>query len=169
MVKAGAGGIAENIMRRAVRLAKSAQTPADRLETLQSLSVYAHTSALAADVYFEIGAEIANQGTNKDDAVQAFTIANKFTISRNDTEIPYHVGSLVELGKIALDYDNNPTRVIELFNKVKNMHMEDEIHVELLVLVGRAHVVSDMLSLLQHTLFSSHPRLSAYNHSLSGS
>ena len=78
--------------------------------------------------------------------MQAFTIANEFVVSRNDSEIPYHVGSLVELGKIALDHDNNPSRVIELFNKVKNMHMGDEIHVELLVLVGRAYVVSVMFT-----------------------
>ena len=144
MVKAGSGGIAENIMRRAVQLAKSA--PSGRSETLQLLSTYAHTSALAADIYFEIGMEISkkgiDQGDNKDEAMQAFSVANEFVATRNDTESPYHIGSIVELGKIALEYEGNGNKIIENFNKVKNVHMEDDLHVELLVLVGRAHVVS---------------------------
>lgn len=142
IAKAGTGGIAENIMKRAVHIAKSA--PNGRLETLQTLSTYCHTAALAADTYFEIGMEISKQGIDKEDnkvdAVEAFSIANEFAVMRNDTEVPYHIRSIVELGKISLEYENNHDRVIELFNEVKNVHMDDNIHVELLVLVGRAHV-----------------------------
>lgn len=165
MAKSGAGGIAENILRRAVQLAKSAPNSSgsggssSRLETLQLLSAYAHTAALAADMSYEIGMEIVpttNQGGSsstilqedeerKEDillAKQAFMIANEFTAMRNDTENPHHIGSIIELGKIALEYEDNAVRVIDLFNKVKNVHMEDAVHVELLVLVGRAHAVS---------------------------
>ena len=59
MSKAGAGGIAENILRRAVQLAKSA--PSGRLETLRQLSKSAHTNSLAAATYYEIGMEIVKQ------------------------------------------------------------------------------------------------------------
>jgi len=141
MAKAGTGGIAENILRRAVQLAKA--SPTGKLETLQLLSTSAHTAALAADIYYEIGAEIVKEGTTKgdkkDDAILAFRIANEFVAMRNDTEIPNHIRSIIKLGKIALEYEDNAVRVIDLFNEVKDVHMEDDVHVELLVLVGRAH------------------------------
>lgn len=143
LASTGAGGIAENILRRALVLAKS--SPNKNLETLQQLNAYAHTAAIAADIYHEIGLEIVRQGVEKEDkerdAIQAFTFANEFIATRNDTQTPYHVGSIVELGKLALLKDDARS-VIDLFNKVKNVHMEDDVHVELLVLVGRAFVVS---------------------------
>jgi hypothetical protein len=49
MAKAGAGGIAENILRRAVALTKSGD-PSGRLDILHQLVAYAHTNALAADM-----------------------------------------------------------------------------------------------------------------------
>jgi hypothetical protein len=49
MARTGTGGIAENILRRAVALTKSGD-PSQRLETLLRLVAYAHTNALAADV-----------------------------------------------------------------------------------------------------------------------
>lgn len=49
MAKAGTGGIAENILRRAVGLTKSGES-SGRLETLLQLVAYAHTNALAADM-----------------------------------------------------------------------------------------------------------------------
>jgi len=143
MAKAGAGGIAENILKRAVQLAKSAPIGKERIETLQTLSTYAHTAALAGDIYYEIGTEIVKQdigeGDKRDGAMQAFAIANEFVGIRNDTESPYHIASMVELGKIALEHENNAIRVIDIFDQVKNVHMENDAHVELLVLVGRAH------------------------------
>jgi len=142
LTRSGAGGIAENILKRAVQLAKSA--PSGRLETLQLLSKYAHTSALAADIYFEIGMDISkqgiDQGDNKDDAIKAFSIANEFIVRRNDTDIPYHIGSIIQLCKIALEHEGDGQKVIDKFNEVKDVHMPDDLHVGLLVLVGRAHV-----------------------------
>ena len=49
MAQTGTGGIAENILRRAVALTKSGD-PSEKLETLVQLAAYAHTNALAADV-----------------------------------------------------------------------------------------------------------------------
>ncbi|KAL7544627.1 hypothetical protein ACHAWF_008003 [Thalassiosira exigua] len=152
MAKAGAGGIGENIMNRAVQIAKSA--PSGRLETLRALSVHAHTAALAANIHYEIGIEISRQGIDKGEnkarAVQAFTIASEFVAMRNDTETPYHIGSAIERAKIFLEHDNNAGKAVELLDKVKNVHMEDDLHVELLVLVGRAHVVSIVFALCAH-------------------
>lgn len=138
----GAGGIAESILRRAVTLAKSA--PNKKLETLQQLKAYAHTAAIAADIYYEIGLEIVRQGIigqedKERDAMRAFTFSNEFIATRNDTQTPYHIGSNIELGKLALEKNDTQT-VIDLFNKVKNVHMEDDAHVELLVLAGQAYV-----------------------------
>ena len=83
MSKAGAGGIAENILRRAVQLAKSA--PSGRLETLRQLSKSAHTNSLAAATYYDIGMEIMKQSIdiadNQVDAVKAFNIANEFVVT----------------------------------------------------------------------------------------
>ncbi len=155
-VDAGRGGIAENILRRAVQLAKSAPVQGSgggnsRLETLRKLGEYAHTLALAAEIHYEIGMEIVansvsgdhNGGdSKKEEAVGTFSIANGFIAARNDTKTPYHIGSIVELGKIALDEEGNGRTVVRLFQKVKDVHMEDDRHAEMLVLVGQAHVVS---------------------------
>jgi len=142
MAKAGSGGLAENILRRALTLAKSSST-SDKLETLQKLSTYAHTNALAADIYYEIGLEMVNQGIDdnkKDEAVKAFSIANEYIVLRNDDDNPYHIKSVIQLAKIALEHDSNANKVIDYFKMVKDVHMDDDVHVDLLVIVGRAHV-----------------------------
>lgn len=142
--KVGTGGMGEHILRRAIKIAQSA--PSGRLETLQKLSSYAHTAALAADIYFAIGMEIVKLGIdkqdNKADAVHAFSIANEFVASRNDAEVPFHVASLIELGKLALESDDNAKQAIEYFEKAKQLHLEDDDHVKMLVLSGQAHSVS---------------------------
>ena len=136
--------IAENIMRRSVQIAKLA--PSGRFETLKVLSTLAHTFTLAADIHFEIGMEISKQGfeqgDNKNIATQAFSIANEYVANQNVTENPCHIRSIIELGRIALEYDGNSNKVIQIFNKVKHVRMEDDLHVQLLVLVGRAYAVS---------------------------
>ncbi|KAL3807720.1 hypothetical protein ACHAXA_008293 [Cyclostephanos tholiformis] len=137
MAKAGTGGIAENILRRAVALTKAGD-PSGRLETLLQLATYAHTNALAADIYHEIGLEMSKQGIDRGRVVQAFTIANEFVAIRNDAEAPFHIRSIIGLCK-SMFLEGNVKGVIDLFNKVKNLHMEDDLHTELLVLVGRAH------------------------------
>ena len=108
------------------------------------MSTHAHTAALAADIYYEIGMEISSSGdiTEKDrsSAKESFTIANKFVISRNDDESRFHIGSLIELGRLALDGDNDAKKAIEYLSRVKDAHMEDIDHVKLLVIVGRAHM-----------------------------
>ena len=142
LVQAGGGGIAENILRRAVKLAKAA--PAQRLETLQILSTHAHTAALAADIYYEIGLEIASSSEStvesRASAKEAFTIANEFVLTRNDDKSRFHIGSTIELGRLALDGDNDAKKATEYLNQIKDDHMEDNDHVKLLILVGRAHM-----------------------------
>ena len=143
LAKAGTGGMPESILRRAVQIAQTA--PSGRLELLRTLSTYAHTAALAADVYYAIGIELTKQGTDqestKTDAIEAFAIANGFITMRNDADTPYHVLSTIEMGKIALD-QGNVEEAIDYFEKVKSLHLDDEDHVKLLVLSGRAHSVS---------------------------
>ena len=138
----GAGGIAENILRRSMQLAKSA--PSERLQTLQVISTYAPTYALAADIYFEIGKEAAK--TNITEAKTAFRIANGYIEKRNDSQAPFHSASLVEVARISLEAENVPARAVEIFETLKDVHLEDSIHVDLLVLAGRAHVVSAKVS-----------------------
>ena len=142
MANSGAGGIAENILRRAMQLAKTA--PSERLQTLQVIAEYAPTYALAADIYFEIGKEAAK--TNITEAKTAFRIANGLIEKRNDSQAPFHAASLVEVARISLEADNVPVRAVEIFETLKDVHMEDAIHVDLLVLAGRAHVVSANVS-----------------------
>lgn len=45
------------------------------------------------------------------------------------------------MGKIALN-QGNVEEAIDYFEKVKSLHLDDEDHVKLLVLSGRAHSVS---------------------------
>lgn len=151
MANSGAGGIAENILRRSMQLAKTA--PSERLQTLQAISAYAPTYALAADIYFEIGKEAAK--TNITEAKTAFRIANGLIEKRNDSQTPFHAASLVEVARISLEADNVPSRAVEIFETLKDAHMEDSIHVDLLVLTGRAHVVSAYESLEPHNGFVS--------------
>ena len=143
LAKAGTGGMPESILRRAMQIAQSA--PSGRLELLRTLSTYAHTAALAADVYYAIGVELTKQGMDEDstktDAMEAFAIANEFIMMRNDADAPCHVPSTIEMGKLALD-EGNVKEAIEFFDKVKSLHLDDDDHVKLLVLSGRAHAVS---------------------------
>ena len=144
--KAGTGGIGESILRRALQIAQSAST--GRLELLRTLSTYAHTAALAADLYYAIGIELTNhdmdQESIRDDALTAFTIANEFAAMRNDTDIPCHVQSIIEIGKLALDQGNS-IRAIEYLERLKSLQLEDDVHVKLLVLSGKAHSVRSLL------------------------
>ena len=136
LIKAGGGGIAENILRRAVKIAKAA--PSQRLETLRILTTHAHTAALAADMYYEIGMEISS--SNLSSAKEAFAIANEFITTRNDGESSFHIGSIIELGRLSLEGENDANKAIEYLNKAKDANMEDGDHVKLLVLIGRAHM-----------------------------
>jgi len=136
LVKAGGGRIAENILRRALKIAKAA--PSQRFETLRVLSTHAHTAALAADIYYEIGMELASSDVSS--AKEAFAISNEFITTRNDDASRFHIGSIIELGRLALEGDNDANKAIEYLNKAKDAHMEDGDHVKLLVLVGRAHM-----------------------------
>lgn len=136
LVRAGGGGIAENILRRAVKIAKAA--PSERLETLRILSTHAHTAALAADIYYEIGLGISSSDVSS--AKEAFAIANEFIATRNDEESRFHIGSIIGLGKLALEGENDASKTIEYLSKAKDVHMEDDDHVKLLLLVGRAHM-----------------------------
>lgn len=144
LAKAGSGGMAESILRRAIQVTQSMSS--GRLETLRTLSAYAHTAILAADIYYAIGMEIKRQGidvkNNKAEAIEAFTFANEFIAMRNDTEAPFHAKSILEMGTIALDNDENAVEAVEYFNKAKALHLKDDDHVKLLVLSGRAHMVS---------------------------
>jgi len=137
LVKAGGGGIAENILRRAVQIAKAA--PSQRLDTLRILSTHAHTAALAADIYYEIGMEISSSDVSS--AKEAFAISNEFIATRKDDESRFHTGSMIQLGRLALEGDNDAKKAIEYLNKAKDAHMEDGDHVRLLLLVGRAHML----------------------------
>lgn len=141
IAKAGTGGMGESILRRALQIAQSASS--GRLELLRTLSTYAHTAALAADLYYAVGMELTKQvaDSTQADAVEAFTIANEFIVVRNDTDAPCHIPSIIELGKIALDQGDS-ARAIDYFEKVKRLHLEDADHVKLLVLSGKAHAVS---------------------------
>ena len=81
---------------------------------------------------------MSKQGIDRGRVAQAFAIANEYVATRKDAEVPFHIRSIIELCKNRF-FEGNVTGVIDLFNKVKNMRMEDDVHTELLVLVGRAH------------------------------
>lgn len=141
LVKAGEGGMAESILRRAMQIAQSA--PTGRLDVLRALSTYAHTAILAADMYYAVGMELLAQDTTLTDANEAFAVANAFAIMRKDKDVPIHIPSVIEMGKAALDKGNSRL-AIEYFESVKSLHLEDDVHVKLLVLSGKAHAVSPL-------------------------
>jgi hypothetical protein len=99
---------------------------------------YRSNVVIAYTSYFEIGLEMSKQGIDRGRVAQAFTIANEYIAMRNDAQVPFHIRSIIELCKNML-LEDNVTGVIHLFKKVHVMHMEDDVHTELLVLVGRAH------------------------------
>jgi tetratricopeptide (TPR) repeat protein len=142
LTKAGTGGMAESILRRAIQIAQSASS--GRLELLRKLSQYAHTAALAADVYHAIGTELTKQSmedeATKTSAMEAFIIANEFIVMRNDLEVPCHSASTIQMGQLEL-HQGNSAKALEFFDKVKSLHLEDDDHVNLLVLSGKAHAV----------------------------
>lgn len=142
LTKAGTGGMAESILRRAIQIAQSASS--GRLELLRKLSQYAHTAALAADVYHAIGTELTKQSVEDEatrtSAMEAFIIANEFIVMRNDLEVPCHSASTIQMGQLEL-HQGNPAKALEFFDKVKSLHLEDDDHVSVLVLSGKAHAV----------------------------
>ena len=81
---------------------------------------------------------MSKQGIDRGRVAQAFAIANEYVAIRNDAEVPFHIRSIIELCKNTF-FEGDVTGVIDLYNKVKNMRMEDDVHTQLLVLVGRAH------------------------------
>ena len=125
-----------------MQLEKSA--PSERLQTLRVISTFAPMYALAVDIYFEIGNEEAK--TNITEAKTAFRIANGYIEKLNDSQVPFHSASLVEVARISLEVENVPARAVEILETLKDVHMEDSIHGDLLVLAGRAHVVSAKVS-----------------------
>lgn len=70
--------------------------------------------------------------------VQSFATSNEYMIQRKDSDVSFHVRSIIELGKIML-LEDNYIGVIDLIDKVKNMKQDDDVQTELLVLSGRAH------------------------------
>jgi len=147
---AGNGGMAESILRRAIQLAQSVLS--GRLELLKALSAHAHTYALAADVHYAIGTELVRIGidkeNNKAEAIEAFTFAIEYIAMRQDGEAPFHLQSVMEIGRIALEYNSNANQALEYFDRAKTFHkMKDDDHVKLLVLSGQAHALLGELDL----------------------
>ncbi len=122
------------------------------------MSAHAHTGALAADIYYAIGKELVRLGidkeNNKAEAIEAFKFANEYVAMRKDGDAPFHLHSVMEVGRIALEYDGNAKLALEYFDKAKTFHrMKDDDHVNLLVLSGKAHAVSSfVLSVLDNTI-----------------
>lgn len=92
-----------------MKIAKAA--PSQRSETLRILSTHAHTAALASAIYYEIGLEISSSDVSS--AKEAFAIANEFIATRNDEESRFHIGSIIELGKLALEGENDANKAVE--------------------------------------------------------
>ncbi|KAK1745343.1 hypothetical protein QTG54_004634 [Skeletonema marinoi] len=138
LVKAGGGGIAENILRRAVKIAKSA--PSQRLETLRILSTHAHTAALASDIYYEIGLESSSSGDlaleGENDANKAIEYMNKAKDAH--MEDGDHVKLLVLVGRAHMALGEIEVAISELTRALSlQNHRHQNAHYELAIALSK--------------------------------
>lgn len=139
----GDGGIAEAILNRALGYAKNAPKK-DRVEIYIFLIKAAHTTSLAAEMYYLLGIELLSSINGVDDpahrtALQAFLTANQYAELSNGDEGKGHGKSLVELAKIALYTTNDPMQARSLLNSALACPaLEDTARAEALSLLEKS-------------------------------
>jgi len=139
--KEGEGGMAEAILRRALDYAKSVPKK-DRIQLLQSLLDSSHTASLAADIHYFFGKELlsSEDSSIRERAQHAFLAANQYAELTSGNGGKGHGESLVELGKIALNSNNDPGKAQMLLARALDSDLDD-VRVEALVLQGKAKKV----------------------------
>jgi hypothetical protein len=149
----GDGGLAEAFLNHALGYAKSAPKK-DRLEIYNALISAAHTSSLAAELYYHLGAELLStlkdtknspspMNTNYRAAVRAFLTANQFAYLTSGNEGKGHGKSLVELAKIGLHTSNDKAQL--LLKRALACLLDEATRAEVLLLLQQTETVSSNL------------------------
>jgi hypothetical protein len=142
-------------LRRAITLCNGAATTSkdNKLDTLRTLSELAFNSELAADMYYEIGSEIATHvldggdGADKSesnkDALRAFEIANRYACSGQDApaECHGHGGSLSKLARLTLTVRGDATKSLSYASLALKGDIDDETKIDAHVTAGQAKMV----------------------------
>jgi hypothetical protein len=157
----GDGGLAEAFLNHALGYAKGSPKK-DRLEIYNSLINAAHTSSLAAELYYHLGAELLSTLKDKNDppspvntdyraAVHAFLTANQFASLTTGNEGKGHGKSLVELAKIALLTSNDKAQL--LLKRALACSLDEATRTEVLLLLQETETVSSNLLVMKHLLY----------------
>ena len=132
-------GLAQATFRRAISVCRDMD--GSRVPALQQLASIAFTYDLAADIYYELGIELAKVDTN--DALLAFKTANEYSKLGSEDGNGFHSKSTLLLGKISLDIENDPKKGLILLKKALTSLDLEEMTVEALLYLARAKVAVD--------------------------
>jgi tetratricopeptide (TPR) repeat protein len=126
-------------LRRALSVARDVEV--DRIGILETLSAVAFTNEIAADVQYELGIEILKQQSidpqYQNDAVSFFKIANEYMANVSEGGEGFHSKSLVQLGRIALDIEDNAEKSLSLLKNALSADL-GELTVDALIISARS-------------------------------
>jgi len=133
--------LAENTYRRAIEVISRMET--GRIKALRSLSIISFTYLLSSETYYKIGLELLKRNEtdthDQEEAVTAFKLSNGFSALDEENEVGFYSKSMFQLGKIALDSDNNAKDALSYFDStLMQENLDNDIIVEGLVLSGEA-------------------------------
>eukprot|EP00557_Chaetoceros_sp_GSL56_P010360 CAMPEP_0176479274 /NCGR_PEP_ID=MMETSP0200_2-20121128/1651_1 /TAXON_ID=947934 /ORGANISM="Chaetoceros sp., Strain GSL56" /LENGTH=1278 /DNA_ID=CAMNT_0017875305 /DNA_START=153 /DNA_END=3985 /DNA_ORIENTATION=+ len=133
----GNQNLADASLRRATTVSRNIQE--STVEVLREIARLSFTYELAAEAHFELGMEFltnnSSDSQNEQEAITAFLISNEY--ARRNTDNGVHGKSLLQLGKLALDRENNPKKALFLLDQASSQDLGDLV-VEYLVYSARA-------------------------------
>lgn len=112
----GNRNLAQATFNRALSVADDVEN--DRIGVLKSISDVAFSNAIAADTQYKIGMETLNKfstdPSSENDSIAHFEMANEFMSKDMEGSDNFHPKSIVQLAKIALDYEGNAEKSLSL-------------------------------------------------------
>lgn len=135
----GNENLAEASLRRATSVSRNIEE--NRVDLLREVARLSFTNELAAEAHFELGMELLSNSSddsqNEKDAISAFLACNEYARRNTEDGQGVHGKSLVQLGKLALERENNPEKALLLLDQASSHDLGDLV-VECLVYSARS-------------------------------
>ena len=134
----GNRNLAQATFSRALSVADDVEN--DRIGVLKSISDVAFSNAIAADTQYKIGMETLNKfstdPSSENDSIAHFDMANEFMSKDMEGSDNFHPKSIVQLAKIALDYEGNAEKSLSLVNNALSAQL-GEMTAQALIISAR--------------------------------
>lgn len=125
----GNENLADASLKRATSVSRNIQE--NRVDILREIARLSFTYELAAVAQFELGMELLSNSSADSqaelDAVSAFLASNEYARRNTEDGQGVHGKSLVQLGKLALDRENNPKKALLFLNQASSQDLGDFI------------------------------------------